>query len=276
MASAGSILAESFRQLAALDDGEEQKKAIQYMIFMCGCHITEFVSHCLHTLVELSYTEETGLQIIQQGAIRPLIQICGRATDATVLGHAAGALANLALNVDCIPNIITEGAVRPLVGLCSRSQDATVLGNCAQVRKLPGQPFAHAAAPRLQPAATRTDPSSRPQALRNLAIHEESRPQIVQGGALQPLILLLTNNQHDLAVANAAGALANLSLHEDSGPQIVTDGAVRPLVNLCSRSTVSDYTCARSTDGANAHVRASATQQQQQQQQRRRRRRRRQ
>ena len=59
--------------------------------------------------------------------MRPLVQLCTWSKDGTVLGNAAGALANLARHAPSAPQIVHEGAVAPLANLCASSTDTTVL-----------------------------------------------------------------------------------------------------------------------------------------------------
>jgi hypothetical protein len=65
---------------------------------------------------------------------------------------------------------------------------------------------------------------------------EDSRGQIVEDGAAEPLIKLLLENTDNTVLGNASAALANLAHHEGSRSTLVVSGCVRPLAALCSKS----------------------------------------
>jgi hypothetical protein len=67
---------------------------------------------------------------MQEGAVSPLVALCSNSQEALVIGHAAAALATLALTASVRPQMVQEGAVWPLVQLCAKSKDERVLESC--------------------------------------------------------------------------------------------------------------------------------------------------
>ena len=83
-------------------------------------------------------------------------------------------------------------------------------------------------------------------ALGNLACFTGNRPQIMQEGAVRPLIQLCgtTGDENKELVTNACEALANLALDSANRPQIVLEGATKPLVELLAKKiTELGYSC---------------------------------
>ena len=88
-------------------------------------------SFAAEALVTLALHEQSGPQIVEEGAVVPLAQLCSTSTDNAMLSYASGALANLALDEGSRAQMVADGAVAPLVKICSKSQDKRVLGYAA-------------------------------------------------------------------------------------------------------------------------------------------------
>ena len=64
-----------------------------------------------HTAGLFARHDATRSQIVLEGAVQPLVQLCTWNKDALVLGNAAGALANLAADKKLFAAVLRDGAV---------------------------------------------------------------------------------------------------------------------------------------------------------------------
>ena len=143
-------------------------------------------------LVNLARHEGSGPQIVEGGAVGPMVQLCQSTTDSKVLSFTTQALANLALHVGSRATITEEGAVSPLLMLASQLDNPSVVGSAVQ-------------------------------ALQNLALHPDACIEMVQEGAIHTIVKVLdaatrrealdtTDTDRDNMILYATGALSNMSL----------------------------------------------------------------
>ena len=148
--------------------------------------------------------------IVQAGALRPLIQSL-RHTSSHVQWHAAGALANLALDSKNRHRIMARGGLEALIELAHQSTSDKVQRQIAR-------------------------------GLFALTCNVEARNSLVSLGGLRPLVELLSSRQKDLR-RDAAGALGNVAMSTELKERIVDAGALVPLVELAKTSIELDLLC---------------------------------
>ena len=143
--------------------------------------------------------------MVQEGAVRFLVQVCAKLESSVPLAHAALALAHMALDEASPSKFIEENAVSCLVELLQRSSD-TVWYDVQQNAAL---------------------------AIGNLATHVESTVHLLERGAIPPLVKLCASSEQPEVIAAVTGALASFAKHEGTRAQLLQEGAVKPLVMLC-------------------------------------------
>jgi hypothetical protein len=193
--------------------------------------LEEVCANAAGALGILALHKPSRAHIVRQGAVPVLVALCGRggrlagAVGAdgekghglTVLGNAAGALANLTLHEESRPRLVHEGAVAVLVPLLRHQPkgagDATVIGNAAQ-------------------------------ALAKLSLVDAARPVMIELGVVPPLVKICRGDKveggtsYDVrTVSYAAEALASLAVDETHRGLLVREGALPPLIELATITT---------------------------------------
>ena len=143
------------------------------------------------------------------GAIGPLVTLLSKGGTIGAKEAAAGALRNLAVNVDNQVLIVEAGAVRPLVELCKEGDNE----------------------------ATAAAAEAAARALWNLAFNNEANQvAIACAGAVQPLVGLCKNGHSVVCKEAAAGALRNLTYNNNVNRNaMAAAGAVPILVDMCKQ-----------------------------------------
>jgi uncharacterized membrane protein YgcG len=170
----------------------------------------EVVANVVLILANLSLTRMNRPQIVCDGAIPCLINLCETAQDKSIIANAAQTLANLAVDDDCRRRITSEGAINVLCKICtdmngnfSPQVDGPILGNVSA-------------------------------ALCNLAQEPDGRAQILQCGVLKVLVQLCSTVGCDYrSLRYAAGTIANLTLQQSEMQQLLDAGVLPLLVTFC-------------------------------------------
>ena len=164
-------------------------------------------------------------RVVQVDAVRPLVEFMVNSQDGTVLGNACRAVATLAKPQGSALCLLNEGVIKALVRLLvgELGMDELVQFNAID-------------------------------AMRNMAVQDGVKAQMVVEGAVLPLVALCyrkpaeevaedgDSNQpadgngravNEMVTRLAKEAVAHLALDAVSGPRMVLEGAVRPLIVLC-------------------------------------------
>jgi hypothetical protein len=141
---------------------------VEVRISILASSILAFTNTCIDPsrkkslLTECAHHTYVQVSIVQDGGLPPIIGLL-RSSDHKIQAQAAGAIRNLAINVENKVRIAQEGAIQPLVSLLCFSNDEVD-----------------------EQAAG---------ALWNLAMNADNRIRIVQAGALHPCITLLRSSE---------------------------------------------------------------------------------
>jgi hypothetical protein len=127
-----------------------------------------------------------------------------------VARYAAGALANISLHTEYIGALVELGIVQRMVDIIAQASAGSATqsaegdaGGAASSTITDARLLANATA-----------------ALRNLAFHPSVREQLIEAGAVRPLVRLWSHSADNSVLANAVGALVNLGLHSSAVPQV--------------------------------------------------------
>ena len=77
-------------------------------------------------------------------------------------------------------------------------------------------------------------------ALSRFAIDYSNQKELVDAGAISPLVALLDPQLTAAVQEQAAGALCRLAVHDDNRDKIAAAGAIPPLVALLDSATTAD------------------------------------
>ena len=172
-------------------------------------HDADASERAARQLMDLAYECPENVQsIMRSGALEPLVRLLGGGGPGA-REAAAGALRNLAVNVDNQVLIVEAGAVRPLVELCKEGDNE----------------------------ATAAAAEAAARALWNLAFNNEANQvAIACAGAVQPLVGLCKNGHSVVCKEAAAGALRNLTYNNNVNRNaMAAAGAVPILVDMCKQ-----------------------------------------
>jgi hypothetical protein len=155
--------------------------------------------------VHLTADEEQRANVVQEGAIFPLVHICSTSQDTVVLQYAVGALCNLSAHEGTRPQIMKRGGIQPLVQLCNTCADEQVLRKAVET-------------------------------LANLATHDRSIAQLLQKGAVKPLVALCVTSSDDTILMNVTTTIMHMVQSDASISMMIDGGVLEPLLKLCATS----------------------------------------